>query len=111
MLVNIVGHIELNQCILFLRSYITNDFVGIFRNHFNKTKTILNFLLPFVHGVSTKLIKNLWKIRNEKWKTRRSDLGLSKKSFANYPKNFTDQRRNQEVILNNNTRTNTNNPS
>ncbi|GET65650.1 hypothetical protein GLOIN_2v1790609 [Rhizophagus irregularis DAOM 181602=DAOM 197198] len=69
------------------RSYITNDLVSIC-NHFNTIKTILKRLLPFVHDCSNTFKTEIWKKCNDKWKIMRSDMGLSKRSFKNYHKDF-----------------------
>ncbi|PKC05193.1 hypothetical protein RhiirA5_378822 [Rhizophagus irregularis] len=75
--------------ILLMKSYVTRDLVGIFRSHFNTIKTITTLLLPFIHHCSMTFKSDLWKLRNEKWKLLRTELGLTKKSFLNYRKNIT----------------------
>ncbi|CAB4433699.1 unnamed protein product [Rhizophagus irregularis] len=74
--------------ILFLKSYVTNDLVGIFRNHFNTSKNMHKHLLPFMHECSITFKNDIWKVRNKRWKNRRSELGLTKRDFINYRKNF-----------------------
>lgn len=74
--------------LLLLKSYITNDLVGIFRSHFNTSKTILRLLLPFMHTCSISFKSVIWQARNSKWKNLRSELGLSKASFKTYYKDF-----------------------
>ncbi|PKY17509.1 hypothetical protein RhiirB3_430153 [Rhizophagus irregularis] len=76
--------------LLLLKSYITNDMVGIFRSHFNKASIIIQHLLPFVQECSSLFKSNIWKIRNQKWKVIKSAMGLTKLSFKNYHKNFKD---------------------
>ncbi|PKY17728.1 hypothetical protein RhiirB3_430406 [Rhizophagus irregularis] len=70
--------------VLLLKSFVTNDIVGIFRSHFHSLKSIMKLLLPFIHECSILFKMNIWKKRNEKWKIHRELLGLTKKSFKEY---------------------------
>lgn len=88
--------------ILMLKSFVTNDIIGIFKSHFNTQKTILRFLLPFIHDCNLMFKTRIWKIRNEKWKIQREFMGLTKKSFKDYHKTY---RNNMPTrLLNNNNR-------
>ncbi|PKY33184.1 hypothetical protein RhiirB3_451909 [Rhizophagus irregularis] len=74
--------------ILLLKSFITNDIIGIFRSHFNSLKSIIKLLLPFIHECSILFKMNIWKKRNDKWKIQRDLLGLTKKSFKDYHQTY-----------------------
>ncbi|CAB4424282.1 unnamed protein product [Rhizophagus irregularis] len=78
--------------ILLMKSYVSRDMVGIFRSHFTTIKTITTLLLPFIHHCSLIFKSDLWKVRNEKWKTLRSELGWTKKDFIDYRKNLVSTR-------------------
>jgi hypothetical protein len=87
---------------LLMKSYVSRDMVGIFRTHLNTIKTTTKLLLPFIHHCSQTFKLDLWKVRNEKWKTLRQELGLTKKSFTDYRKNMiatrSDDRDNTPLI-------------
>ncbi|CAB5192257.1 unnamed protein product [Rhizophagus irregularis] len=77
--------------VLMLNSFVTNNIVGIFRSHFNTQKTILRFLLPFIHRCNIIFKFDIWKKRNEKWKLQRELMGITKASFKDYHKNLRDK--------------------
>ncbi|PKY57390.1 hypothetical protein RhiirA4_478427 [Rhizophagus irregularis] len=85
--------------LLLLKSYVSHDLVGIFRAHFNSIKTVKRFILPFLHTCSITFKTVIWKLRNEKWKALRDQLGLTKQSFKDYRKNLkTNRNNNNEVV-------------
>ncbi|POG81469.1 hypothetical protein GLOIN_2v1868257 [Rhizophagus irregularis DAOM 181602=DAOM 197198] len=51
-------------------------------------KIILKFLLPYMHSCSLQIKLDIWKVRNNIWKTIRSDWGLTKKHFIKYRETF-----------------------
>ncbi|CAB5197258.1 hypothetical protein RhiirA5_433836 [Rhizophagus irregularis] len=79
--------------LLFLKSYITNDLVGIFQSYIKSMKKIIIILLPFVQICSFKFKIDIWKYRNQLWKTKRNAWGLNKKSFTKYREIFTSNQR------------------
>ncbi|PKK77326.1 hypothetical protein RhiirC2_771468 [Rhizophagus irregularis] len=92
---------------LLLKSYISNDLVGIFRSHLKSMKNIIKNLFPFIQICSLKFKIDIWKYRNQLWKTTRDAWGLNKKSFVKYREIFTSDQRTAAVfsrtqIINNN---------
>ncbi|PKY45935.1 hypothetical protein RhiirA4_460671 [Rhizophagus irregularis] len=51
--------------ILLLKSYISNDLLGIFRAHINTMKYIIKILLPYMQQCSLLIKINVWKNRNQ----------------------------------------------
>ncbi|PKY50670.1 hypothetical protein RhiirA4_467264 [Rhizophagus irregularis] len=84
--------------LLLLKSYVSQDLVGIFRAHFNSIKTIIRFLLPFFYTCSITFKSVIWKSRNEKWKHLCDVLGLTKQSFKDYRKNLKSNRNHNNDI-------------
>ncbi|CAB4436858.1 unnamed protein product [Rhizophagus irregularis] len=78
---------------LFLKSYITNDLVGILRSHMNSTKSINNILMPYMQICSLMIKMDIWKFRNQIWHTRRENWGISKKNFTKYRELYTRSQR------------------
>ncbi|PKY59604.1 hypothetical protein RhiirA4_482478 [Rhizophagus irregularis] len=91
--------------LLFLKSYITNDLVGIFRPHINTMKSIITLLMPYMHTCSLLIKTEIWKTRNQLWKIQRDNWGLSKKNFTKYRELYTRSQRaiaaaNRPLIIN-----------
>ncbi|CAB4435335.1 unnamed protein product [Rhizophagus irregularis] len=93
--------------ILLLKSYISNDLVGIFRSHINTMKQIVNLILPYMQECSILIKLNIWKTRNQKWKLLRDAWGITKKSFTKYREIFSRNQRtaatfNRPITIDNN---------
>ncbi|PKY62352.1 hypothetical protein RhiirA4_526615, partial [Rhizophagus irregularis] len=81
--------------ILLLKSYISNDLLGIFRSHINTMKHIVKLILPYMQECSILIKMNIWTKRNRLWKTLRDAWGITKKSFTKYRDLFS---RNQRAV-------------
>ncbi|PKY54819.1 hypothetical protein RhiirA4_473838 [Rhizophagus irregularis] len=79
--------------ILLLKSYISNDLLGIFRSHINTMKHIVKVILPYMQECSILIKINIWKKRNQKWKMLRDAWGITKKSFTKYRELFSRNQR------------------
>ncbi|CAB4403686.1 unnamed protein product [Rhizophagus irregularis] len=78
---------------LLLKSYITNDLVGILRSHMNTMKSINNILMLYMQICSLMIKMDIWKFRNQIWHTRRENWGISKKTFTKYRELYTRSQR------------------
>ncbi|PKK71530.1 hypothetical protein RhiirC2_778276 [Rhizophagus irregularis] len=85
-------HIHL-VALLFLKSYISYDLVGIFCLHLKSMKNIIKILFPFIQICSLKFKIEIWKYRNQLWKTTRDAWDINKKSFIKYRETFTSDQR------------------
>ncbi|PKY59297.1 hypothetical protein RhiirA4_481908 [Rhizophagus irregularis] len=70
--------------LLLLKSYISNDLLGIFRSHINIMKHIIKIIMPYMQQCSILIKVNIWKARNQKWKLMRDAWGITKRSFTKY---------------------------
>uniref|UniRef100_U9UF10 Uncharacterized protein n=1 Tax=Rhizophagus irregularis (strain DAOM 181602 / DAOM 197198 / MUCL 43194) TaxID=747089 RepID=U9UF10_RHIID len=92
---------------LLLKSYISNDLLGIFRAHINTMKHIVKLIMPYMHQCSILIKIHIWKARNQKWKALRDVWGITKKSFTKYRDIFSRNQRiaaafNRPVVIDNN---------
>ncbi|PKY57665.1 hypothetical protein RhiirA4_478875 [Rhizophagus irregularis] len=93
--------------LLLLKSYISNDLIGILRLHINTMKNIIKIMLPYMQICSIIIKTDLWKVRNQLWKTQRDVWGITKKSFIHYRELFTRTQRvsaaiSRTSVINNN---------
>ncbi|PKY59553.1 hypothetical protein RhiirA4_515610 [Rhizophagus irregularis] len=93
--------------LLFLKSYISNDLLGIFRSHINTMKLILKIIMPYMQECSILIKMNIWKARNRKWKLLRDAWGITKSSFTKYREIFSRHQRaaaalNRTLVVDNN---------
>ncbi|CAB5181195.1 unnamed protein product [Rhizophagus irregularis] len=92
---------------LLLKSYISNDLLGIFRAHINTMKHIVKLIMHYMHQCSILIKINIWKARNQKWKALRDAWGITKKSFTKYRDIFSRNQRTaaalkRPVVIDNN---------
>ncbi|CAB4382260.1 unnamed protein product [Rhizophagus irregularis] len=74
----------MDNAILLLRSYISEDLYQSFCTHFNTQKAVIKVILKFMEH-SCRLIKlNIWKVRSAAWKAKKRALDITKNSFKNY---------------------------